>query len=155
GATPDFKGDTKHSGSIDGGWRIRITTSDPVCCNEPCALSCPGAIQRSSEPGRCGAPIVFDEPPLAGASGVSSCSPPSRSFIGVGGTTGGCTGISSSGDPLASCGFDAQVTAATATSVEPASTQYSDVALLAGSVDAPGCPTYAGMLSFMADGVSV
>src|SRR5262249_33641124 len=51
GLQPNVRGDPFRTGTISGGWRVNITTSDPVCCSQPCGLSCPASITRASEPG--------------------------------------------------------------------------------------------------------
>jgi len=155
GIEPTTTGEPLLQGQIAGGWRLTITTSDPLCCNESCALGCPPTVSLASEPGACAAPVILADPGVSGSCGVVTCSPPSGSRFGLGTTTGACGGAAASGDPIASCGFDVTVTADTTTRVDPVTTQYSDISLLRSAVESPGCPTFSGLVQFLADGIPI
>ena len=93
---PDFVG------NINGGWSLNITTSIPVCCSTPCALSVPSNITVNSDPGVCGAVVNYPAPTFTGSCGVVTSDPPSGSFFPVGTTPVMVTGTRQDGTVTAS-----------------------------------------------------
>jgi hypothetical protein len=154
GTVTDALGDPFRHGRVDGGWKVSITTSSLLCCNEPCDLACPPDIAVPSEPGQCGAPVSIAGPAISGSCGTVACDPSSTRF-GLGTTPGACVATPASGDPATTCHFGVSVTAATATQVDAAGAQYSDAAPLRAAVDSIGCPNYTGAMQFLADGSPV
>ncbi len=75
------------AGNITGGWDLIVTTSEPVCCDTPCTLTCPADITVSNDPGQCGANVSYPMPTIDGSCGVVTSSHPSGSFFPVGETT--------------------------------------------------------------------
>ncbi len=94
-------------GSISQG--LMLTFALPPCldgggpCN-PCTLTCPGNINVSNDPGRCGAVVNYPAPTTSGGCGAVTCVPPSGSFFSVGTTQVNCS--SASGQ---SCSFSVTV----------------------------------------------
>jgi hypothetical protein len=98
-AVDDFSG---FVGNINGGWRLNITTSDPVCCTSACALSVPANITVNSDPGVCGAVVNYPAPTFTGLCGVVTSDPPSGSLFPIGTTTVRVTGTRQDGTVTAS-----------------------------------------------------
>jgi Carboxypeptidase regulatory-like domain len=147
--------DPFHNGRIDGGWSVHITTSRTWCCNEPCNLTCPADVAIESEPGQCGAPVTLGRPGITGSCGTVACQPSSPAHFGLGTTDATCTATPTSGGAGTACGFGVSVTAATATRIDTASVQYSDIASFHAAVDSIGCPNYSGSMQFLAEGSPV
>lgn len=99
----DASGDV---GTIAGGWSLSFQTADPVCCSQPCALSCP-AVTQGNDPGRCDAVVNFS-PGVTGSCGVVACAPPSGSIFPVGTTTDTCTATTQGGSTT-TCSFPVTV----------------------------------------------
>jgi extracellular elastinolytic metalloproteinase len=89
-------------GNINGGWRLNITTSIPVCCTSACALSVPANITVNAEPDKCGAVVNYPAPTFTGSCGVVTSNPPSGSFFPVGTTTVTVAGTRQDGTVTAS-----------------------------------------------------
>jgi large repetitive protein len=101
----DSAGET---GSIAGGWSLRIATS-PVCCDQPCSLACPADIDEANDPGQCSAAAAFASPGTAGNCGTVACAPPSGSVLPVDSTADVCTATRRSDGATTSCTFDVKV----------------------------------------------
>lgn len=95
------------AGSLTRG--LMLSFALPPCldgggpCN-PCTLTCPGNINVSNDPGRCGAVVNYPAPTTSGNCGTVTCVPASGSFFSVGTTQVNCT--STSGQ---SCSFTVTV----------------------------------------------
>src|SRR6185436_6288012 len=74
--TDDAGGDF---GSVAGGWSLSFLTSDPVCCSQPCSLTCSPAITQGNDPNLCSALVTFASPGVVGSCGTLACVPPSGS----------------------------------------------------------------------------
>jgi subtilisin-like proprotein convertase family protein len=99
---------TGETGSIAGGWSLRIAT-EPVCCDQPCSLACPAGLDETNDPGQCSAAATFASPGTAGNCGTVACAPPSGSVLPVGSTADVCTATRSSDGATTSCTFDVAV----------------------------------------------
>jgi extracellular elastinolytic metalloproteinase len=84
-------------GNISGGWSLSVTTTDPVCCNTPCALSVPANITVDAAPGESGAVVNYPAPTFTGSCGVVTSDPPSGSLFPIGTTTVTVTGTRQDG----------------------------------------------------------
>lgn len=93
-------------GTIAGGWSLSFQTADPVCCNQPCSLSCP-AVTQGNDPDRCDAVVNFS-PGVTGSCGTIACVPPSGSIFPVGTTTDTCTATTQGGS-ITTCSFPVTV----------------------------------------------
>jgi len=96
-------------GNIAAGWSLTITSAVPVCCDEPCSLSCPADITQGTDPGQCTSAVTFSNPQVSGSCGIISCSPPSGSAFPVGTTSCGCTATRTQDGGTTSCGFSVNV----------------------------------------------
>ncbi len=106
-AVDDFGGEV---GSIAGGWSLNLTTTEAVCCHQPCSLACPAPISRASDPDQCSALVGFPSPGVTGSCGTIACTPPSGSVLPVGASSDTCTGTSTiSGLTTATCSFPISV----------------------------------------------
>lgn len=152
--TDDAGGD---AGSIAGGWSLRFETEDPVCCNQPCALTCPAPIFVSTEPNLCQATVGFPFPGVTGSCGTLACVPPSGSIFPLGTTTDVCT-ATRQGGATTTCSFpitvqDAQGPTITGLSASPATLwppnhKYRDVTVAYTTADnCSGAPVIACALS--------
>lgn len=72
---------------------------------QPCVITCPADVTKSSDSGQCGAVVNYPAPTTSGGCGTVTCSPASGSFFLVGTTTVTC---SESGG--ANCSFKVKVT---------------------------------------------
>ena len=136
-------------GSIGGGWSLSFQTSDPVCCSQPCSLSCP-AVSQGNDPDVCQAVVNFAPPGVTGSCGVVTCAPPSGSTFPVGTTTDNCTATTQGGS-ITTCSFpvtvnDVQgpiVTAPTASpnSLWPPNHKYEDVTISYSTADNCSLPS--------------
>ncbi len=140
------------AGNINGGWRLNITTTDPACCNSPCALSVPSNIVVDNDPGVCGAIVNYPAPTFTGSCGVVTSDPPSGSFFPVGTTTVTVRGTRQDGTVTVSS-FTVTVNAPTTTTVPAVSGQYSDQVTLKASVTNAVCP--GGAVEFKVNGAVV
>lgn len=95
------------AGSIAGGWKLNITTEDPVCCDSACTLTCPDDIVVSNDAGQCGAIVNFAAT-VEGSCGVVTYSHQPGSFFPVGTTTVTATATRMDGS-MQSCTFDVTV----------------------------------------------
>jgi subtilisin-like proprotein convertase family protein len=142
----DLGGDT---GTINGGWRLNITTSDLACCSSACALSVPANITVNNDPGMCGAVVNYPAPTFTGSCGVVTSDPPSGSVFPVGTTTVTVTGTRQDGTVTASS-FTVTVNAPTTTTVAAVAGQYSDQVTLTANVTNAACP--GGSVEFKVNG---
>jgi subtilisin-like proprotein convertase family protein len=76
------------AGSISGGWRLNLTTSDPVCCTSPCTLSSLPNITVLPSANIVNYPLPTV---VSGSCGVPVCVPPSGTAFPLGVTTVNCT----------------------------------------------------------------
>jgi subtilisin-like proprotein convertase family protein len=104
--TDDAGGDT---GSFAGGWELQITTAVPVCCDQPCSLTCPADITQGTDAGVCSAVVSFDAPEVAGSCGIVSCVPPSGSVFPIGSSLDTCTAVRTQDGGSSNCNFDITV----------------------------------------------
>ena len=95
------------AGSIAQGWELNITTQEPVCCDNPCTLTCPDDIVVSNDPGMSGANVSFTVD-VSGNCGVLSLSHQPGSFFPVGTTTVTAT-VTRADNTTLSCSFDITV----------------------------------------------
>jgi subtilisin-like proprotein convertase family protein len=95
-------------GSITSGWRLNITSAQPVCCSQACTLTCPADIVTGNDPGLCGASVGFGFG-VTGSCGVVAGSPASGSFFPVGTTGVLGTGTSTSDGVVGTCTFNVTV----------------------------------------------
>ncbi|HET6890303.1 MAG TPA: proprotein convertase P-domain-containing protein [Pyrinomonadaceae bacterium] len=95
------------AGSIAQGWELNITTEEPVCCDNPCTLTCPDDIVVSNDPGECGANVNFTVD-VQGSCGELSLSHQPGSFFPVGTTTVTAT-VTRADSTTQSCSFDITV----------------------------------------------
>jgi len=140
------------AGNINGGWRLNITTTDPVCCSSPCVLSVPANIVVNNNPGQCGAVVNYPAPTFTGSCGVVTSTPPSGSFFPVGTTTVTVKGTRQD-NTMTTSTFTVTVNAPTTTTVTPADGQFSDVVILKATVTNAVCP--GGAVEFKVNGVVV
>jgi subtilisin-like proprotein convertase family protein len=137
------------TGNINGGWRLNITTSDPACCNTPCALIVPANITVNNDPGMCGAVVNYTAPTFTGSCGVVTSNPPSGSFFPVGVSTVTVTGTRQDGTVTVSS-FTVTVNAPSVTTVPAVAGQYSDQVTLTANVANAACP--GGNVEFKVNG---
>lgn len=98
------------AGNLAGGWSLALTTSEPACCTQACALECPAPISVGTDPNQCSAVVTFPNPTVVGSCGVVSCAPPSGSTFPLGTTTTACTSYSTLGPITGACSFPVTVT---------------------------------------------
>ncbi len=96
------------SGSISGGWTVTITATSPVCCSQPCSLTCPADVSSPNDPGTCGTVVSYPPPSVSGTCGTLATAPPSGSSFPVGATTVTATATTSGGSTT-TCGFTVTV----------------------------------------------
>jgi subtilisin-like proprotein convertase family protein len=95
------------AGSIVQGWELKITTQEPICCENPCVLTCPDDIMVSNDPGECGANVNFAVD-VSGNCGELSLSHQPGSFFPVGTTTVTAT-VTRADNTTQSCSFNVTV----------------------------------------------
>lgn len=97
-------------GAVAGGWTLTITTEDPLCCSQACALTCPAPITQGTDPNMCTAVVGFPDVGVVGSCGTIACVPPSGSVFPVGTTTDNCASTSTiDGSTTDTCNFPVTV----------------------------------------------
>jgi CSLREA domain-containing protein len=96
--------------SVAMGQQITATATDSItndtsefsnCVGvSSCAITCPGNIIRSTDPGQCTAVVTFAPPTIGAGCGTVSCSPPSGSTFPKGSTMVTCSATAGSSCPF-------------------------------------------------------
>ena len=95
-------------GNISGGWNLTLIASAPVCCDQPCSLTCPANVSVPNDPGACGAVVGYPSASVSGTCGTLASSPSSGSTFPVG-TTPVTSTATRSGGATTTCSFTVTV----------------------------------------------